>query len=206
MPNLIIKPQTGSGNSVILQDQGAVTKLQTNDAGITITAPTIASMANCTFPAGHTLKIYGPSFYNSSGGVVKSGDTAYTEIHSDFRVTVNDMLSSSNHLLFHYQAEFGCRSSGNSWGNYTVGESADYTTIYAGIVGFTGNTSGNMVEMGNAVAGADRYNINTFHIWSTGHSGSKTFSPIYSSQQSNSIRGAGGPTNVQCFQIYEIQA
>ena len=55
MPDLIIKPENTSGNKVKIQDQGAVTRLQTEDAGITITAPTIASMANCTFPADHIL-------------------------------------------------------------------------------------------------------------------------------------------------------
>ena len=57
MPDLIIKPEATSGNKLILKDQGAVTRLQTEDAGITITAPTIASMANCTFPAGHVIQV-----------------------------------------------------------------------------------------------------------------------------------------------------
>ena len=56
MPNLTIKPVAAAGNKVILQDQAGNTRLQTDDAGITITAPTIASMANCTFPAGHVLQ------------------------------------------------------------------------------------------------------------------------------------------------------
>jgi len=172
----------------------------------TLGAVTAGSLGSgITFPAGHTIKIYGPSFKNASGPITKAG-TTYTEIHSDLRVTVNNMLSSSNYLIFHYQGEFGARSSGNSWANFSVGESADYTTVYSGIVGFTGNTAGTMVEMGNAAAGSDRYNIKTFNMWSTGHSGSKTFSPIYKSVQGNSIRGAGGNTNVQFFQIYEIQA
>ena len=65
MPDLIIKPENTSGNKLILQDQGAVTRLQTDDAGITITAPTIASMANCTFPAGHIVNVI--HFSKSSG-------------------------------------------------------------------------------------------------------------------------------------------
>ena len=56
MPNLTIKPVAAAGNKVILQDQAGNTRLQTDDAGITITAPTIASMANCTFPAGHVIQ------------------------------------------------------------------------------------------------------------------------------------------------------
>ena len=40
MPNLTIKPVAAAGNKVILQDQAGNTRLQTDDAGITITAPT----------------------------------------------------------------------------------------------------------------------------------------------------------------------
>jgi len=57
MPNLTIKPVAAAGNKVILQDQAGNTRLQTDDAGITITAPTIASMANCSFPTGHILGV-----------------------------------------------------------------------------------------------------------------------------------------------------
>ena len=58
MGNLIIKGKGGAGNKVIIQDQGAVTRLQTDDAGITITAPTVADMTNCTFPAGHITNVF----------------------------------------------------------------------------------------------------------------------------------------------------
>jgi len=200
--------------NIATESSGTVT-LQNATLGSTVTIPSSVAIpaagvtgtlgSGITFPAGHTIKIYGPSFKNASGPITKTGNT-YTEIHSDLRVTVNNMLSSSNYLIFHYQGEFGARSSGNSWANFSVGESADYTTVYSGIVGFTGNTSGTFVEMGNAAAGSDRYNVKTFNMWSTGHSGSKTFSPMYKSVQGNSIRGAGGNTNVQFFQIYEIQA
>ena len=75
MPDLIIKPTNTSGSKVIIQDQGAVTRLQTDDAGITITAPTIASMANCTFPAGHCVqtvhvKYHADSTDNETGGTL----------------------------------------------------------------------------------------------------------------------------------------
>ena len=197
-------PITLSGDTAIL---GSGVDINTSLASATIPAAGITGTlgSGVAFPAGHIIKIYGPSFYNTSGGQVKTTQ-AYGEIHSDFLVTVNNMLSSSNHLMFHLQAEFGCRSAGNNWANFSVGESADYTAIYAGMVAFTGNTAGSWVEMGNGTAGADRYNTNTFDMWSTGHSGSKTFSPLYKSEQGNSIRGCGGNTTVQFFQVYEIQA
>ena len=61
MPDLIIKPTATSGNKLILKDQAGGAVLTTADSGATyanatLTAPTIASMANCTFPSGHIIK------------------------------------------------------------------------------------------------------------------------------------------------------
>jgi hypothetical protein len=58
MPDLIIKPKNQSGNKLILQDQAGGAVLTTADSGATIanatlTTPTIANMANCTFPSTH---------------------------------------------------------------------------------------------------------------------------------------------------------
>ena len=43
MPNLTIKPVGAAGNKVIIQDQAGNTRLQTDDAGITITSPTLTT-------------------------------------------------------------------------------------------------------------------------------------------------------------------
>ena len=43
MPDLIIKPENTSGNKVKIQDQGAVTRLQTEDAGITLDTATVTT-------------------------------------------------------------------------------------------------------------------------------------------------------------------
>ena len=75
MPDLIIKPTNTSGSKVIIQDQGAVTRLQTDDAGITITAPTIASMANCTFPAGHCIQMVNEQANNPSPTISTTSDS-----------------------------------------------------------------------------------------------------------------------------------
>jgi len=61
MGNLIIKGKGGAGNKLILQDQAGGAVLTTADSGATIanaslTTPTIASMTNCTFPAGHIIQ------------------------------------------------------------------------------------------------------------------------------------------------------
>ena len=62
MGNLIIKGKGGAGNKLILQDQAGGAVLTTADSGAsianaTLVTPTIASMANCTFPAGHILQV-----------------------------------------------------------------------------------------------------------------------------------------------------
>ena len=62
MPDLIIKPKDQSGNKLILQDQAGGAVLTTADSGATIanatlTAPTVADMSNCTFPAGHIVQV-----------------------------------------------------------------------------------------------------------------------------------------------------
>ena len=57
MPDLIIKPQTGSGNSVILQDQAGGAILTTANSGsdyVGTTKGTIHSTA--ILPAGHVLQ------------------------------------------------------------------------------------------------------------------------------------------------------
>ena len=61
MGNLIIKGKGGAGNKLIIQDQAGGAVLTTGDSGATVanstlTTPTIANMANCTFPAGHVIQ------------------------------------------------------------------------------------------------------------------------------------------------------
>ena len=61
MPDLTIKPVAAAGNKLILQDQAGGAVLTTADSGATLanaslTAPTIANMANCSFPAGHLIQ------------------------------------------------------------------------------------------------------------------------------------------------------
>ena len=95
MPDLIIKPENTSGTKLILQDQGAVTRLQTDDAGITITAPTIASMANCTFPAGHVIQTFADTHTMSTPITVTS---AAFSLGSDLEVAITPK-STSNYLM-----------------------------------------------------------------------------------------------------------
>ena len=56
MADLLIKPNTGSGNKLILQDQAGNAVLTTADSGVSIAAPTIADLSNVTgtLPVGVT--------------------------------------------------------------------------------------------------------------------------------------------------------
>jgi hypothetical protein len=61
MANLVIRPASGTGNKVVVQDQAGGAVITTADSGATIanatlTTPTIANMANCTFPVGHIIQ------------------------------------------------------------------------------------------------------------------------------------------------------
>ena len=77
MADLVIKPAPSTGNKLILQTQNGTAALTTSDAGVdsatsivatktgtetltnkTLTAPTVADMSNCTFPAGHVIGVY----------------------------------------------------------------------------------------------------------------------------------------------------
>ena len=94
MANLIIKPATGTGNKLILQDKDGDAVLTTADSGVdsatsivatktgtetltnkTLTTPTIASMANCTFPAGHVLQVVQGVLNTGISNTTEAGNT-----------------------------------------------------------------------------------------------------------------------------------
>jgi hypothetical protein len=63
MADLLIKPLTGAGNTVTIQDQAGGAILTSGNSGATIanatlTTPTIADMSNFTFPAGQIIQTF----------------------------------------------------------------------------------------------------------------------------------------------------
>ena len=79
MANMIIRPAAGTGNKVIVQDQAGAAVLTTADSGATVanatfTAPTVADMTNCTFPAGHVIQTKRIAF--DAGGTGRSMNTS----------------------------------------------------------------------------------------------------------------------------------
>ena len=94
MPDLIIKPTATSGNKLILQYQAGGAVLTTADSGATyanatLTAPTIANMANCTFPAGHILQVV----QYSATSEVTSSSTSYVSAGLDKAITPSSTSS-----------------------------------------------------------------------------------------------------------------
>ena len=115
MPNLTIKPVAAAGNKVILQDQAGNTRLQTDDAGITITAPTIASMANCTFPAGHILQTVTAEDIDGTAGKPNSGSNSTNPTWLDV-VTVSITPSSGTKCICFADAILGSQTTeGNTY-------------------------------------------------------------------------------------------
>ena len=101
MPALIIKPTATSGNKLILQDQAGGAVLTTADSGATyanatLTAPTIASMANCTFPAGHVIQVVNTrqssTTHNASSKTVIEQAITLASTSNDVLIHVNGQV------------------------------------------------------------------------------------------------------------------
>ena len=109
MGNLIIKGKGGAGNKLILQDQAGAAVLTTADSGVTIanaslTAPTIANMANCTFPAGHILQVK----CGVERDIVTSTTQNWSDISSDLTVSIT-LSSASNKVLCQWNGQLAER-------------------------------------------------------------------------------------------------
>ena len=101
MADLIIKPNSASGDKLIIQDRAGGAVLTTADSGATVanatlTAPTIASMANCTFPAGHIIQIVqGTDTDNGTSDVSSYSNTLFDNLNTE----ITPAFSSSKILV-----------------------------------------------------------------------------------------------------------
>ena len=115
MPDLTIKPVAAAGNKLILQDQAGNTRLQTDDAGITITAPTVADMTNCTFPAGHVLQTVTAEDIDGTVAKPNSGSNSTNPTWIDV-VTVSITPSSGTKCICFADAILGSQTTeGNTY-------------------------------------------------------------------------------------------
>ena len=100
MADLTIKPVGAPGNKLILQDQAGNPVLTTSDSGATVanatlTTPTIADMANCTFPAGHPIQVV--NRHSRTRYDCGAGAASYEELH-DYYVTITP--KSASHKIY----------------------------------------------------------------------------------------------------------
>tara|TARA_Y100000590_G_scaffold190629_1_gene216967 strand:+ start:1251 stop:1868 length:618 start_codon:yes stop_codon:yes gene_type:complete len=140
MADLIIKPQNISGDKVIIQDQAGGAVLTTADSGATIanstlTTPTIASMANCTFPAGHVIQTVTRS-YSTAHGDGMTGQTlikALSNAAAQYYCTINNVLADSKVLItFHWHQFTYCSAIevGHGYGVYRGNDIIFQTSSY----------------------------------------------------------------------------
>ena len=95
MTDFIIKPATGSGNKVILQDQGGAAFLTSANSGATIGS-------NVTFPAGHVIR----NFYKEDDGGehTVSDPSAADERYSELEIEITSPSTSNSLIVTLYLA------------------------------------------------------------------------------------------------------
>ena len=112
MPNLTIKPVGAAGNKVIIQDQAGNTRLQTDDAGITITSPTLTtptitdfSNFSGTLPAAVGLNIECDAWRvtsNHAGAVDPMVNWERVDDQSNIKIGTGMTETSSNSGIFKF--------------------------------------------------------------------------------------------------------
>ena len=107
MPDLIIKPTATSGNKLILKDQAGGAVLTTADSGATIanatlTTPTIASMANCTFPVGHILQTTLTTYHSGDTSSETGGTMIRVQNSGNYhwKGSISGLQTNSDVLIF----------------------------------------------------------------------------------------------------------
>ena len=146
---MIIRPASGTGNKVIVQDQAGAAVLTTADSGASLTAPTIANMTNCTFPAGHILQVVS----TTKGDTWSSGATTAWADVTGLTATITP-ASTSNKIYFSFAVSFSGES--NSYPAFKVYR--DSTSIWQPTETGTGLevAGGNLFEDATAQHGTNR--------------------------------------------------
>ena len=135
---MIIRPATGTGNKVIVQDQAGAAVLTTADSGATVAnatlnAPTVADMTNCTFPAGHVIQVLTGTY------ATESYTTSVSFASMSLAVTITPKSASSKFFIICNTS--GYNNSGNAQiGFYTIyrdstnlGPANGYANVYQGV-------------------------------------------------------------------------
>lgn len=182
MPDLIIKPTATSGNKLILKDQAGGAVLTTADSGATIanatlTTPTIANMANCTFPAGHVLQVKDATLSNvETPETARTSETVVAVANSQITIT------SGNKVHIYCQATLKGAGSSNLNLHLRLREGTD--------------TSGEIISEATLM---DNNNSSTWHVpftLSAFDASPASTTPNYCMTM---IKGSGGTSNVQLY-------
>jgi hypothetical protein len=185
MPDLIIKPQTGSGNSVILQDQGGAAILTTADSGV----------SQLSTPAGHVINMKTVSTSDEDG----HADEAWYRLTAPLVV-----ISSANGFSMSASARILIMATVQIDNNYNC--SVDLTKHGTGITD-TNNLSGDTYGFGLIThEGSSQYrNVVHMHIEDiTGTTNDVTYGIGFKSWNTAASVYAGGASTLTTITAIEF--
>ena len=104
MANLVLKPSTGAGNSVIVKDQAGGAVLTTADSGATIANATLAS--SNTFPAGHVIGLLGKAQDRTRRQFTSRANNTWYDDYNNLNLTIQPTYANSL-LWFVGQINYG---------------------------------------------------------------------------------------------------
>ena len=136
MPDLTIKPNAGSGNKIIIQDQAGAAVLTTADSGATLANATLNSptlvtpalgtpasgvmtnmtgtLTNATFPAGHVVRVYSRTYTSTHAlGTSASWTTVGLTDANNLDITMDVPASSSSKYFIQVNLSVSDHVSGN---------------------------------------------------------------------------------------------
>ena len=157
MPDLTIKPVAAAGNKLILQDQAGGAVLTTADSGATVanatlTTPTIANMANCTFPAGHILQVLSTVKTDTQSYHNNTSNVSWQDITGLSRAITP--ASTSNKILINFNISYGS----NTYAGFFKIQRKIGSGSYADLTGVMGNAEGNRSRMTAGAVGGTAEN------------------------------------------------
>jgi len=173
MANLIIRPASGAGNKVVVQDQSGAAVLTTADSGATIVdgialgtpasgvmtnmtgTPSAINLANGTFPAGHIIQTKIGS--RTSGIVISS--TSYSSV--GIPVTITPAYSNSKMLITLWGTSAMNNSSQNTGQDHKITRAAGTSESVSGSTTFIASW---LNYMNRTMGAADHYPaMHVFH-------------------------------------------
>ena len=157
MANMIIRPASGSGNKVIVQDQAGAAVLTTADSGATVAnatltapilgTPTSGTLTNCTFPAGHVIQTVKRTYSVSNSDLVTSTNLskALDGSVAQYYCTINNVAANSKVLVNFHFGMFCYSQATEAGGGYGIfrGNTQLYDTYTYAMYARQDNTSGN---------------------------------------------------------------